>query len=295
MTGHAVPRPGAATLERLLGNPYDQANPYGFHAILAADERGEPFRAGGELLDTCGLTAGQPSSQELLEAMRAVFRRAPALAHGRAPAGPYAEAVRVGATTGALDSGLRITLRHLLARRLYGRAAIDIPYLRAVLAGVFADLLLCDSLTTAAARGIDVLPSRRGAHRHAVRDVVPRVVQDAMDRLSIVLGSRFYIRVGETAVFQLLLRESQWWLFGSAAPLAGPEPGCVAEVLSAPYLAELCEPAWLAVAPGRLRREGGRRARPPESVERQLFDELLERYDSGRSFGLAGHRVPDRP
>ncbi|WP_369359722.1 hypothetical protein [Streptomyces sp. cg2] len=291
MTVRTTVLPGADALEEHLGDPYDPANPYGFTAIRAARETGRPFTAAHRLLDSLGLRAGHPATGELLETLRAVTRRAPHLVWNRMPAGPAAEAARIGAATGALDSGLRIALRHLCARRLYDKPAIDIPQLRSVLAGVFADLLLCDALTTAAVCGAELLPERDGLHAAALQTFVPRAVQNAMDRLSVVLGAWFYIREDERAVFQELLHDTQHTLFGIHETPGGPEPAAVAEILSAPGLSSRCVPAWLAAAPS-LR---ARAALPPDGTEEELYEELTGRYMTNRSFGLADRPLPDRP
>ncbi|MEU7650211.1 acyl-CoA dehydrogenase family protein [Streptomyces huasconensis] len=289
-TSIAAP-PSADLLEERLGDPYAPENPYGFTALHAARTAGVPFTAGRELLDSLGLLAGHRADAELLETLRAVTRRAPRLAWDRVPSGTAAEAVRIGAATGALDSGLRIALRHLHARRLYGAPAIDIPQLRAVLAGVFADLLLCDALTSASARGEDLSPTRAGVHAAAVRSFVPRAVQDALDRLSVILGAWFYIRQDERAAFQELLRDTQRALFGAGAVRIGPEPADLVGLLDAPGLAGLCDPVWLAAAPS-LR---ARAALPRQDALRELYEELIRRYRAHRSFGLTCRPLPDRP
>ncbi|GAA0685438.1 hypothetical protein GCM10009548_66020 [Streptomyces malaysiensis subsp. malaysiensis] len=308
----------ATTVEERLGDPYDPTNPNGFQAILAAREAGrppagEPFRA----LGVGGAEVGHVDPESLMHALRAGYRRSPTLARSRGGAQRGSGAVTVGATAvGTLDSGLRMTLRHLRARRLYGAAAIDIPQLRAVLAGAYADLLLCDTLTTLAVRGTDAFPARPDAHDSVVRVLVPRVLQGAMDRLSMALGSRFYIRESEHAAFHLLLNEMQRALFaaegrpdgqpnpadrpgrppgpaGHAAPLSGMTG---ADLTTAPAVTALCDPELLAAAPGRALLTRVRRT--PQSsgpaLER-LATELDHRYDTGRSFGLAERPLPDRP
>ncbi|MYV72100.1 hypothetical protein GT043_40560, partial [Streptomyces sp. SID2131] len=163
---------------------------------------------------------GDPES--VLHALRALHRRAPARAP-EPPAGAPAATV-AGASVGALDSALRITLRHLRSRHLYGAPAIELPALRALLAGAHADLLLCDALTTLAVRGADPLPGRPGALARAATALAPRALQGAMDRLSVVMGSRFYLREGAHASFQRLLHETQRALFGAGRPVPDPAP-----------------------------------------------------------------------
>lgn len=74
-------------LEQRLGDPFDDANPVGFAALLRADERGEMCAAGERALDEHGLNAdfvpialgGRLSRiDDLVAALRAVYRRDPA-------------------------------------------------------------------------------------------------------------------------------------------------------------------------------------------------------------------------
>jgi alkylation response protein AidB-like acyl-CoA dehydrogenase len=91
----APPDPGTtvavAALETRFGDPWDDANPLGFAACLAADERAELVPAGERVLDEYGLGAefvptrhgGRLSRMDrLIEVMRAVYRRDPCLGLG---------------------------------------------------------------------------------------------------------------------------------------------------------------------------------------------------------------------
>ncbi|RKH22340.1 acyl-CoA dehydrogenase, partial [Corallococcus sp. CA031C] len=126
-----------------------------------------------------------------------------------------------GMFQGIVDTGLRTTLQASKTRTVYGRAVTDLPQTRSVLADTFADLLLCDAFTTVAARGVHLLPREASLTTAAVKFLVPRVLMDAMGRLSSVLGARFYLRDGDTAVFQKLLRDLQPVGFGHLARVAG--------------------------------------------------------------------------
>ncbi len=306
----------ATTVEKRLGDPYDTTNPNGFRAILAAREAGQP--PAGESFRVDGIDGGDVDPESLMHALRAGYRRSPTLTRSDGGAQWGSGAVTVGAAAvGTLDSGLRMTLRHLRARRLYGAAAIDIPQLRAVLAGAYADLLLCDTLTTLAVRNTDAFPARPDAHDRVVRILVPRVLQGAMDRLSLAMGSRFYIREGEHPAFHLLLNEMQGALFAPDGRAAGgragrlPEPAVaaaplsgmtVADLITAPAVTALCDPELLAAAPGQalitraaLITPGRGTPRASEAALERLFAELDRRYDTGHSFDLAERPLPDRP
>ncbi|MFJ9571296.1 acyl-CoA dehydrogenase family protein [Streptomyces bacillaris] len=89
-TGPAA-HPGAAELERAFGDPWDPANPVGHAATVAADERDEVVAGGERLLDAYGLGAefvpvelgGRLDRLDrLVEVVRTVFRRDPALGLG---------------------------------------------------------------------------------------------------------------------------------------------------------------------------------------------------------------------
>jgi alkylation response protein AidB-like acyl-CoA dehydrogenase len=80
-----------AELERLLGDPGDPDNPLGHAAVLAADEREEMFAAGEQVLDRFRLNAEFVPTryggrldrvEDLIQVMRGVFRRDPALGLG---------------------------------------------------------------------------------------------------------------------------------------------------------------------------------------------------------------------
>lgn len=94
MTVRDAVRGGTETgraLDRLFGDPCDEANPLGFAAVLGADERGELLAAGEAALDSAGLAAefvprslgGRMTDVNgLVQAMRAIFRRDPTLGLG---------------------------------------------------------------------------------------------------------------------------------------------------------------------------------------------------------------------
>ncbi|WP_328952949.1 acyl-CoA dehydrogenase family protein [Kitasatospora purpeofusca] len=119
--------------------------------------------------------------------------------------------------TGILDTGLRTTLRHVRDRRLYGRTAVDLPLVRSVLVGAYTDLLTCEAFAAVATRALHLAPVEAGIYAQAVKYFVSKALMDAMHRLSAVLGAHFYLRDGESAIFQKLLRDVQPAGFGHAA------------------------------------------------------------------------------
>ncbi|MEE1831590.1 acyl-CoA dehydrogenase [Streptomyces sp. SP17KL33] len=122
--------------------------------------------------------------------------------------------------TGILDTGLRIAVDHLTARRLYGGAATDLPHVRSELTGVFADLLRAEALGAVGARALHLVPGAASVYASAVKFEVSRLLLGAMDRLAELLGAHFYLREGPTALFQKLLRDLAPVGFGHIARAA---------------------------------------------------------------------------
>lgn len=142
-----------------------------------------------------------------------------------------------GMALGSLDTALRTVLRFARSRQLYGTTVADLPHARATLAGVFADLLACDCLATAAARALHVVPEQAGSLAAATKYLVPRIISEALYELSIVLGARSYIREGEHAIFQKIARDTPVLGVGHASAGA-----CLATLV--PQLTALARRAW---------------------------------------------------
>jgi hypothetical protein len=115
--------------------------------------------------------------------------------------------VMAGAGLGVLDAGLFAVLRFALARRLYGQPVAALPHARATLAGAFADLLTADALVTTATRALHLLPGSASVYAAATKYLVPLLLEDAMNSLSVILGARFYLREGEYAGFGKHMRD----------------------------------------------------------------------------------------
>ncbi|MFD3514410.1 acyl-CoA dehydrogenase [Streptomyces sp. NPDC058657] len=123
-------------------------------------------------------------------------------------------------STGLLDSALRVTLHHTRGRRLYGKEAAAVPMVRTTLAEAFTDLLICEAFSRTAARALHLTPEAGSVHAPAVKYLVAGMLLDAMERLSQVMGSEFYRRDGEHAVFQKLARDVKPIGFGHIARAA---------------------------------------------------------------------------
>jgi hypothetical protein len=125
-----------------------------------------------------------------------------------------------GMAIGTVDTCLRSVLRFALDRRLYRRRVFELPHAAGALTAAFADLLLCDSLSLAAARTVQLRPEQASVTAAAVKYLVPRLLSRTVRDLSVVLGARFYLREGEHAVFGKHLRDLPVLSLGHAGPTA---------------------------------------------------------------------------
>ncbi|GAB6043142.1 acyl-CoA dehydrogenase [Endothiovibrio diazotrophicus] len=142
-----------------------------------------------------------------------------------------------GMFLGILDTGLRLTLRYAKGRRLYGRSVAELPQARSVMVDAFVDLLICDALSTTVARAMHTIPGETCITAPAVKYLVPKIMIDAMNSLSGILGAHFYLRDGEHSVFQKFLRDVRPVGFGHVARVA-----CQMTIL--PQLPRLARQAW---------------------------------------------------
>ncbi|MGW3094510.1 acyl-CoA dehydrogenase [Streptomyces sp. NPDC001102] len=109
-----------------------------------------------------------------------------------------------GALVAGMDSALRYAVRALGESRrglvLGGRRG-------RVLAGVFADLLACDSLAVAGLRLLDAAPEYALIPSAAVKYAVSALLHEDLDELAAVLGARGYDRGPAYGGFQKLVRD----------------------------------------------------------------------------------------
>ncbi|MFC4147271.1 acyl-CoA dehydrogenase [Micromonospora mangrovi] len=138
---------------------------------------------------------------------------------------------------GALDTALHTTVRFATGRRLYGHRVSELPHARGTLAAAFVDLLVADCLVTAVARGLHLAPRHAAAPAAATKYLVPLLLGEAMDELSVILGASFYLREGPYAAFGKFHRDLPAVSIGHAGPTA-----CLLTV--APQLPVLARRAW---------------------------------------------------
>lgn len=124
--------------------------------------------------------------------------------------GLYLTRLMCGAISlGAAETSFQVTLDFALMRRIHGGKVFDIPQCRRQLVQCWADLLLCEALLSAAARSLHFCPSEAAVHSAVVKYLVPRILEDTLKQLSVVLGARYYLREGlHYGIFQKMLRDS---------------------------------------------------------------------------------------
>lgn len=107
--------------------------------------------------------------------------------------------VTAGAGTSLLDGALFGVYRFASERVLYGRSVTAIPHARSVLAGAFIDLHIAQALARVAARALHLHPGVAGRYAAAAKYLAPKITEDALADLAVILGARSYLREGEYA------------------------------------------------------------------------------------------------
>jgi len=105
------------------------------------------------------------------------------------------------------DTALRTAVRYALDHQTPGRGPLRTPHHRAVVVGAFLDLLLSDCLTLVAGRAAHLLPDRMSACAAAAAYLVPKILTESCDDLTVILGDAQYHRHGAYGMFQKQLRD----------------------------------------------------------------------------------------
>ncbi|MDV3000833.1 MAG: Crotonobetainyl-CoA reductase [Chroococcopsis gigantea SAG 12.99] len=110
---------------------------------------------------------------------------------------------------GAADTALRTTLGFATKRVIYGKTVAGLPQPRRTLVDAFLDILICDCETIGAARGFHVIPGQFSVWASVVKYFVTVRLEEMINSVYVVLGSRFYFRTEhEFGIFQKLLRDN---------------------------------------------------------------------------------------
>ncbi|MDH6111057.1 alkylation response protein AidB-like acyl-CoA dehydrogenase [Kitasatospora sp. MAP12-15] len=106
------------------------------------------------------------------------------------------------------DTALRSTLDFAAQREIFGSLVVDIPYSRRQLAECFAELLIADAVSWGAVRSLQLSPDQTSMWSSLVKYFVPALLEGTVNRLSVVLGARFYLREDPRhGIFQKTLRD----------------------------------------------------------------------------------------
>lgn len=125
-----------------------------------------------------------------------------------------------GISLGSIDSALDLTIRYTSQRQLYGASVLDIPHARATIAESWLDYYLADSLCHAAASGLHWIPEEMSVLSSLCKFSVPQRMRTVIKRLALVLGSRYYLREGEVALFEKIVRDYPVVSLGHASSLS---------------------------------------------------------------------------
>ncbi|MEV8309144.1 acyl-CoA dehydrogenase [Streptomyces flavidovirens] len=138
------------------------------------------------------------------------------------------------ALVAGMDSALRYAVRAVTESR---RGAVLRGRRARVLAGVFADLLACDSLAVAGLRLLDLAPEHALIPSAAVKYAVSALLHEDLDELAAVLGARGYDRGPTYGGFQKLVRD---------LPVAGLGHAGTADTQAVlvPHLRTLAHATW---------------------------------------------------
>ncbi|WP_051970085.1 acyl-CoA dehydrogenase [Kitasatospora azatica] len=145
------------------------------------------------------------------------------------------------ALVGAADTALRTAVRAALA----GSDGRPGNRHRALLAGVFADLLLCDGMATTVLRSLHLLPASGHLGAAAVKYLVPDLLREDLEELGTVLGSAGYRGSdggGDQGSLQKLQRDLPAASLGHLGTAA-----CQAVLI--PQLPLLARGSWFTTAP----------------------------------------------
>ena len=110
---------------------------------------------------------------------------------------------------GALDTSLDTVLRFALQRKIYGKRVSELPQSQKLLVEAWAELLVGDSLTSLVLRALHAVPAQASVHSAIVKYLVPTLAEQAMQKLSVVYGARYYLRSSDDpGIFQKMYRDN---------------------------------------------------------------------------------------
>ncbi|GAA3368958.1 acyl-CoA dehydrogenase [Streptomyces sannanensis] len=150
---------------------------------------------------------------------------------------PLTRSAGLSMALGCADTALRTTTAFARSRRRRSPASLHSSRTRTALVNAFADLLVCDCLALVATRATHLLPRESGTLGAAAKYLLPTVLNETMDDLSIVLGSEAYATSGSYGIFHKTARDLPMLGLGSAGASAS-RAVLVAQLLRLPSLGD---------------------------------------------------------
>lgn len=95
---------------------------------------------------------------------------------------------------GALDTSVESVLHFALHATVDGELVADLPHSQRLLCEAWAELLIGDSLTGVALRGMHAVSSQASVHSAVVKYLVPTLAEQAMQKLAVIYGARHHLR-----------------------------------------------------------------------------------------------------
>ncbi len=106
------------------------------------------------------------------------------------------------------DTALRVTLDFVFSRQIYGGTVWEIPHARRTLVEAFVDILFCECVSLAAVRSLHVATNQMSLFSSIIKYFVPTTVEQVIQRISAVLGARYYLREEHWyGIFQKIVRD----------------------------------------------------------------------------------------
>ncbi|MHC0432325.1 acyl-CoA dehydrogenase family protein [Streptomyces sp. O3] len=149
---------------------------------------------------------------------------------------PLTRSAGLSMALGCADTALRTTAAFARAHRSRSRASLRSSRTRGALVNAFADLLVCDCLALVATRAVHLLPRESGTLSAVAKYLLPSILSETMDDLSVVLGAEAYATSGSYGIFQKTTRDLSMIGLGSAGASAS-RAVLIAQLLRLPSLA----------------------------------------------------------
>ncbi|MFF9812494.1 acyl-CoA dehydrogenase family protein [Streptomyces sp. NPDC014006] len=133
---------------------------------------------------------------------------------------PLTRSAGLSMALGCADTALRTTTAFARSHRLRSPASLHSARTRTALVNAFADLLVCDCLSLLATRAVHLLPRECRTLGAVAKYLLPTILTETMDDLSIVLGAEAYATGGAYGIFHKTARDLPMIGLGSAGASA---------------------------------------------------------------------------